>query len=122
MATSIGLNIIAGDQYVAIVLPARMFMVEFRKRGLHPETLATAVENSGTVTSPLIPWNSCGAYMTAALGVSTFVYFPYCFFNFLNPILGLIYGFAGINVQRLTPEGTPPAPPSEAIPLVAQHK
>jgi NhaC family Na+:H+ antiporter len=122
MATSIGLNIIAGDQYVAIVLPARMFMVEFRKRGLHPETLATAVENSGTVTSPLIPWNSCGAYMSAALGVSTFVYFPYCFFNFLNPILGLIYGFAGINVQRLAPEGTPPAPPSEAVPLVAQHK
>ena len=122
MATSIGLNIIAGDQYVAIVLPARMFMLEFRKRGLHPETLATAVENSGTVTSPLIPWNSCGAYMTAALGVSTFVYFPYCFFNFLNPILGLIYGFAGINVQRLTPEASPPTPPSEAVPLVAQHK
>jgi NhaC family Na+:H+ antiporter len=122
MLTSIGLNIIAGDQYIAIVLPARMFMVEFRKRGLHPETLATAVENSGTVTSPLIPWNSCGAYMTAALGVSTFVYFPYCFFNFLNAILGLIYGFAGINVQRLTPEGSPPAPPSEGVPLVAQHK
>ena len=85
MLTSIGLNIVAGDQYIAIVLPARMFMIEFRKRGLHPETLATAVENSGTVTSPLIPWNSCGAYMTATLGVSTFVYFPYCFFNFLNP-------------------------------------
>jgi len=122
MATSIGLNIVAGDQYVAIVLPARMFMLEFRKRGLHPETLATAVENSGTVTSPLIPWNSCGAYMTAALGVSTFVYFPYCFFNFLNPIIGLIYGFAGINVWRLAPEELPPTPPSEAIPLVAQHK
>ena len=122
MATSIGLNIVAGDQYVAIVLPARMFMVEFRKRGLHPEMLATAVENSGTVTSPLIPWNSCGAYMSAALGVSTFVYFPYCFFNFLNPILGLIYGFAGINVQRLTPEASTPTPPSEAVPLVAQHK
>jgi NhaC family Na+:H+ antiporter len=122
MATSIGLNIVAGDQYVAIVLPARMFMLEFRKRGLHPETLATAVENSGTVTSPLIPWNSCGAYMTAALGISTFAYLPYCFFNFLNPILGLIYGFAGINVWRLAPEELPPTPPSEAIPLVAQHK
>ena len=82
-----------------------MFMMTFRKRGLHPETLATAVENSGTVTSPLIPWNSCGAYMSAALGVSTFVYFPYCFFNFLNPLLGLIYGFAGINVQRLAAGG-----------------
>ncbi len=104
MLTSIGFNIVAGDQYIAIVLPARMFMVTFRRRGLHPETLATAVENSGTVTSVLIPWNSCGAYMSAALGVSTFVYFPYCYFNFLNPILGLVYGFAGINVQRLAPE------------------
>jgi len=108
MITSLGLNIVAGDQYIAIVLPARMFMIEFRKRGIHPETLATAVENSGTVTSPLIPWNSCGAYMSAALGVSTFVYFPYCFFNFLNFLLGLIYGFAGINVMRLEPDKQPP--------------
>ena len=104
MVTALGLNIVAGDQYIAIVLPARMFMVEFRKRGLHPETLATAVENSGTVTSPLIPWNSCGAYMSAALGVSTFVYLPYCFFNFLNFLLGMIFGFVGINVMRLEPE------------------
>ncbi len=66
MLTALGLNIVAGDQYIAIVLPSRMFMIEFRKRGIHPETLATAVENSGTVTSPLIPWNSCGAYMSAA--------------------------------------------------------
>ena len=108
MVTALGLNIVAGDQYIAIVLPARMFMVEFRKRGLHPETLATAVENSGTVTSPLIPWNSCGAYMSAALGVSTFVYLPYCFFNFLNFLLGMIYGFVGINIMRLQPDAAPP--------------
>jgi NhaC family Na+:H+ antiporter len=101
MLTSIGFNIVAGDQYIAIVLPARMFMVTFGERGLHPETLATAVENSGTVTSPLIPWNSCGAYMSATLGVSTFLYFPYCFFNIINPLLGLIYGFVGFNVQHL---------------------
>jgi NhaC family Na+:H+ antiporter len=107
MLTSLGLNIVGGDQYIAIVLPARMFMVEFRKRGFHPETLATAVENSGTVTSPLIPWNSCGAYMSSALGVSTFVYFPYCFFNILNFLLGMIYGFVGINVIRLEPEQQP---------------
>jgi NhaC family Na+:H+ antiporter len=122
MLTSLGLNIVAGDQYIAIVLPARMFMVVFRQRGLHPETLATAVENSGTVTSPLIPWNSCGAYMSAALGVSTFVYFPYCFFNFLNFLLGLIYGFAGINVQRLGPEKLPTVSPAEGVALVPQEK
>jgi NhaC family Na+:H+ antiporter len=74
------------------------------------------------VTSPLIPWNSCGAYMSATLGVSTFVYFPYCFFNFLNPILGLIYGFAGINVQRLAPEDYPAAETLPHAPLTDQMK
>ena len=122
MFTSLGLNIVAGDQYIAIVLPARMFMVEFRKRGLHPETLATAVENSGTVTSPLIPWNSCGAYMSATLGVSTFVYFPYCFFNFLNFLLGLIYGFVGINIMRLDPEQQLPLEGLRQAPLVDLSK
>jgi NhaC family Na+:H+ antiporter len=122
MVTALGLNIVAGDQYIAIVLPARMFMVEFRKRGIHPETLATAVENSGTVTSPLIPWNSCGAYMSAALGVSTFVYFPYCFFNFLNFILGMAYGFLGINVMRLEPEEQPPLEDLRQAPLVDLSK
>ena len=122
MLTSIGFNIVAGDQYIAIVLPARMFMMTFRKRGLHPETLATAVENSGTVTSPLIPWNSCGAYMTATLGVSTFVYFPYCFFNLLNPILALIAGFTGFNVQRLEPEDQPTEESLRVTPLVDLNK
>jgi len=122
MLVSLGFNIVAGDQYIAIVLPARMFMVEFRKRGLHPETLATAVENSGTVTSPLIPWNSCGAYMSATLGVSTFVYFPYCFFNFLNFILGMIYGFVGINIMRLDPEQQPPLEDLRQAPLVDLSK
>jgi NhaC family Na+:H+ antiporter len=122
MFTSLGFNIVGGDQYIAIVLPARMFMIEFRSRGLHPEMLATAVENSGTVTSPLIPWNSCGAYMTAALGVSTLVYFPYCFFNFLNFLLGIIFGFAGINVLRLNEEDQPALEALPAAPLVDLSK
>jgi NhaC family Na+:H+ antiporter len=122
MFTALGFNIVAGDQYIAIVLPARMFMVEFRRRGLHPETLATAVENSGTLTSPLIPWNSCGAYMTATLGVSTFVYLPYCFFNFINFIMGIIFGFTGLNVMRLPKEDALPAEPLASVPLVIQDK
>jgi NhaC family Na+:H+ antiporter len=122
MLTSFGLNIVAGDQYIAIVLPTRMFMVAFRELGLHPEALATAVENSGTVTSPLIPWNSCGAYMTATLGVSTFVYFPYCFFNFLNPILGLIYGFTGFKVMHLEPGLQPAVEALPQAPLVDLNK
>ena len=75
-----------------------------------------------TVTSPLIPWNSCGAYMSAALGVSTFVYFPYCFFNFLNPVLGLVYGFVGINVQHLTEQDQIVAETMTDVPLVDQRK
>jgi NhaC family Na+:H+ antiporter len=122
MLTSLGFNIVGGDQYIAIVLPARMFMLTFRQRGLHPETLATAVENSGTVTSPLIPWNSCGAYMTSALGVSTFAYFPYCYFNFLNFILGMVFGFAGVNVMRLDPDQQPPLEGLKPAPLVDLSK
>ena len=122
MFSALGFNIVAGDQYIAIVLPARMFMLEFRKRCLHPETLATAVENSGTITSPLIPWNSCGAYMTATLGVSTFVYLPYCFFNFITFIMCLIYGFAGLNVIRLPADGSLPGEPLKAVPLVVLDK
>src|SRR6516162_8381475 len=103
-ASAIGLNVVAGDQYVADVLPARMFATEFRGRGLAPEVLSRAVEDSGTVTSPLVPWNTCGAYMSGVLGVPTSAYFPFCFFNLLSPILDVIYGFIGFKVPSLTDE------------------
>jgi NhaC family Na+:H+ antiporter len=96
--SGIGLNVIAGDQYVADVLPARMFRGEFERRGLAPQVLSRAVEDSGTVTSVLVPWNTCGAYISGVLGVSTASYFPYCFFNFLSPILDVVYGFIGFKV------------------------
>src|SRR4029078_3868067 len=83
-ASGVGLNVIAGDQYVADVLPARMFRDEFERRGLEPQVLARAVETSGTVTSVLVPWNTCGAYISGVLGVSTASYLPYCYFNFLS--------------------------------------
>jgi Na+:H+ antiporter, NhaC family len=97
-ASAIGLNVTAGDQYVADVLPARMYADEFHRRGLAPEVLSRAVEDSGTVTSPLVPWNTCGAYMSGVLGVSTVGYLPYCFFNLLSPILDVVYGFLGFKV------------------------
>jgi NhaC family Na+:H+ antiporter len=97
-SSAVGLNVIAGDQYVADVLPARMFRGEFERRGLAPEVLSRAVEDSGTVTSVLVPWNTCGAYISGVLGVSTASYFPYCFFNFLSPILDVVYGFVGFKV------------------------
>jgi NhaC family Na+:H+ antiporter len=110
--SGIGLNVIAGDQYVADVLPARMFRNEFARRGLAPQVLSRAVEDSGTVTSVLVPWNTCGAYISGVLGVSTAAYFPFCFFNFLSPILDVLYGFIGFKVPNATqPWGdTAPAP------------
>jgi len=97
-ASGVGLNVIAGDQYVADVLPSRMFRGEFERRGLAPQALSRAVEDSGTVTSVLVPWNTCGAYISGVLGVSTASYFPYCFFNLLSPILDVVYGFVGFKV------------------------
>jgi NhaC family Na+:H+ antiporter len=106
-SSGLGLNVIAGDQYVADVLPARMFAGEFERRGLAPQVLSRAVEDSGTVTSVLVPWNTCGAYISGVLGVSTAGYFPYCFFNFLSPILDVVYGFVGFKVPPLDePAGT----------------
>jgi Na+:H+ antiporter, NhaC family len=99
--------VIAGDQYVADVLPARMFSGDFERRGLAPQALSRAVEDSGTVTSVLVPWNTCGAYISGVLGVSTAAYFPYCFFNLLSPILDVLYGFIGLKVPLLGGEAEP---------------
>jgi Na+:H+ antiporter, NhaC family len=97
-SSGIALNTIAGDQYVADVLPSRMFRREFERRGLEPEVLSRAVEDSGTVTSVLVPWNTCGAYISGVLGVPTASYVPYCFFNLLSPVLDVLYGFIGFKV------------------------
>lgn len=103
IATAVGLNIVAGDQYIALVLPARLFRVEFQKRGLQPQNLSRAAADAGTVTSPLVPWNSCGAFMAATLGIPTLLYLPYCIFNIASPILSLIYGITGFKVERIPP-------------------
>jgi Na+:H+ antiporter, NhaC family len=104
--------VIAGDQYVADVLPARMFREEFTRRGLAPQVLSRAVEDSGTVTSVLVPWNTCGAYISGVLGVSTGAYLPYCFFNILSPVLDVLYGFIGFKVPTI------PASESRAVDTV----
>jgi Na+:H+ antiporter, NhaC family len=100
-ASGIGLNLIAGDQYVADVLPARMYREEFQRRGLAPQVLSRAVEDSGTVTSVLVPWNTCGAYISGVLGVSTVSYLPFCVFNILSPILDVLFGFIGFKIPTL---------------------
>lgn len=108
IVTSILTNIMAGDQYLAIVLPGKMYKDEFHKRGLAPRNLSRCLEDSGTLTSPLIPWNTCGAAMSTYLGVPTIQYLPYCFLNLVNPIVSIIFGFTGITMMKL--EDDPSAP------------
>jgi Na+:H+ antiporter, NhaC family len=103
VATAIGINIMASDQYIAIALPGRLFAPAFSKRGLEPAMLSRVVGDSATVTSPLIPWNSCGAYMAAALGVPTMLYAGFCFFNILNPLLTILLSIMGWRVLRVAP-------------------
>jgi NhaC family Na+:H+ antiporter len=112
--SAFGLNIIAGDQYIALVLPARTFRAEFAKRGIHPTALSRLCADSGTVTSPLVPWNSCGAFMSAVLGVSTWAYLPFCFFNIASPLLSVLYGFTGFKVERIPTQETEPGPAQHA--------
>ncbi|HIF85274.1 MAG TPA: Na+/H+ antiporter NhaC [Gammaproteobacteria bacterium] len=106
VATCIGANLITSDQYIAIVLPGRMYKMEYQIRNLDPKNLSRTLEDAGTVTSPLVPWNTCGAYMSGTLGVATFAYLPYCFFNFLCPVLAIIYGFMNIKIAPVLTEQT----------------
>lgn len=99
--TAIATNLVAGDQYLAIVLPGRMFKERFDEKGLHPKNLSRVLEDSGTLTSPLIPWNTCGAYMYAALGVHPFAYLPFAFLNVINPIVSIIYGYTGFTMEKV---------------------
>ncbi|GIX33613.1 MAG: Na+/H+ antiporter NhaC [Lysobacterales bacterium] len=100
LATAFGVNLIAADQYLAIVLPGRIYRHEFERRGLAPENLSRALEDAGTLTSPLVPWNTCGAYMAATLGVSTLAYLPFAFFNLLNPLIAALMAIAGWKIAR----------------------
>jgi NhaC family Na+:H+ antiporter len=100
-ACALGLNVVAGDQYIALVLPTRLFRAEFTRRHLAPTNLSRLAADSGTVTSPLVPWNSCGAFMGAVLGVATLSYLPYAFFNIASPLVNLSYGFTGFQIEHV---------------------
>lgn len=93
ITTSIGTNVITADQYIALVLPGRMYRAEYEKRSLAPTSLSRALEDGGTLTSVLVPWNTCGAYMAATLGVATLSYLPYCFFNLIMPVLAIVLAY-----------------------------
>ncbi|MBC7186269.1 MAG: Na+/H+ antiporter NhaC [Calditrichaeota bacterium] len=100
LLSCIGMNAIASDQYLAIVIPGRMYKDAFDRMGLHPKNLSRCLEDSGTLSSPLIPWNSCGAFMHATLGVSPLVYLPFAFLNLCNPVVSMFYGYTGITMAK----------------------
>jgi len=103
-ATSIFFNVTASDQYLAIVVPGRMFSQIYRERGLKPQVLSRTLEDSGTVTSVLIPWNTCGATQAAVLGVATLSYAPFTFFCILSPIMTILFGFLNFKIARYQPD------------------
>ncbi len=100
VGTCLVFNVTASDQYLAIVVPGRMFATEYEKRGLAPENLSRTLEDSGTVTSALVPWNTCGAYHAGVLGVATGTYLPFAFFNLISPFMSMLYGFMGWKINQ----------------------
>jgi Na+:H+ antiporter, NhaC family len=102
-------NVLTCDQYIAIVLPGRLFGQTFAKRGLKPVMLSRVVGDSATVTSPLVPWNSCGAYMTATLGIPTTAYAAFSYFNMINPVMTILFGLLGLRVLRQPQPSEPEA-------------
>ena len=106
VGSCLALNITASDQYLAIVVPGKMFSKAYENRGLAPENLSRTLEDSGTVTSVLIPWNTCGAYHSGVLGVSVFEYMFYAIFNWLSPIMTLVFAGLGIKIKHLANAGS----------------
>ena len=101
VVTSLALNVTASDQYLAIVVPGKMFSKAYKERGLAPENLSRTLEDAGTVTSVLVPWNTCGAYQSGVLGVGVGEYFIYAIFNYLSPFTTLLFAALDIKIRKL---------------------
>ena len=100
-ASSLTVNLTASDQYLAIVVPGKMFAQAYRDRKLASENLSRTLEDAGTVTSVLVPWNTCGAYQSGVLGVGVAEYFFYAFFNWISPLMTLTYAYFKIKIKKL---------------------
>ncbi len=100
LLTCLTMNVVAPDQYLSVVVPGRMYRDAYLARGLHLKNLSRALEDAGTLSSPLVPWNTCGAFMAATLGVSPLSYLPFAFLNLLNPVVSAVYGFTGLTMHR----------------------
>ncbi|SJZ95966.1 Na+/H+ antiporter NhaC [Selenihalanaerobacter shriftii] len=99
--SAIGMNVVLSEQYMSIVVTGRMYAQAYKDQGLHPKNLSRALEDSGTVTGCLVPWNTGGAYMSSTLGVATVAYLPFAFFNWLTPIVSIIFGLLGITIEPI---------------------
>lgn len=99
--TCLFFNVTASDQYLSIVVPGRMYADTFKDKGLAPENLSRTLEDSGTVTSVLVPWNTCGATQSAVLGVATMTYLPFSFFNIISPLMTILYGYLGFKIKKI---------------------
>jgi NhaC family Na+:H+ antiporter len=99
--TCLFFNVTASDQYLAIVVPGKMFAEAYEEQGLAPENLSRTLEDSGTVTSVLVPWNTCGVAQSGVLGVATLTYAPFCFFNILSPLMTMLFGYMGWKITKL---------------------
>jgi NhaC family Na+:H+ antiporter len=132
LVSCMGMNVIAAEQYLAIVVPGRMFRGAYEKQGLAPQNLSRALEDAGTLTSVLIPWNTCGAFMIATLDLTPWTYVPFCLLNLVNPCISAFYGFTGITITR-TAETTPsrdsepraanaPEPPAQPVATVVPER
>ena len=95
-------NITVSDQYLSVIIPGKMFANTYKEKNLAPENLSRTLEDSGTVTSVLIPWNTCGAVQSGVLGIAVLTYLPYCFFNLISPIMTILYAYLGIKIKKLT--------------------
>ncbi|WP_417369675.1 Na+/H+ antiporter NhaC [Gelidibacter japonicus] len=102
VASCLALNLTASDQYLAIVVPGKMYAQAYKDKGLAPENLSRTLEDSGTVTSVLVPWNTCGAYHSGVLGVDTFHYAGYAVFNWLSPFMTLLFAAFRIKIRQLS--------------------
>ena len=98
--TCIFFNLTASDQYLSIVVPGKMYSSIYKEKGLAPENLSRTLEDSGTVTSVLVPWNTCGAYHASVLNVSTLAYLPYCFFSLISPFMTILIAYLRIKIKR----------------------
>ena len=104
VGTCVGMNVAAADQYLSIIVPGQMYREEYKRKGLHAKNLSRTLEDAGTLSSPLIYWNSCGMFMKETLMVSPLAYFPYCFLNLFTPLIAIVLAYTGWGIARIQSE------------------